>query len=204
MKQKTKIKKTVKKTFYEVFAPLTSTKIMLYAASPEELNDKTVKIDLTKSLRGKNLELKLRIKNENGSLTGLAESATLASSYVRKVVRKGTDYNEDSIAAQCRDMHVRIKPLLVTRRRVSKGILKTLRETARKHLLTYLKTRNAEEIFSEIIANKLQKQLAVKLKKIYPLALCEIRMFEILSPIKDSEREQTKEAPEDISQNTEE
>ena len=65
MKQKVKSKKVVKKMFFEVSAPLISTKIQLYASSPQELNNRTVKIDLTKSLRGKNLELILRIKNEN-------------------------------------------------------------------------------------------------------------------------------------------
>ena len=189
MKQKVKNKKAVKKSFFEVSAPLTSTKIQLYAPSPQDLNGRTVKIDLTKSLRGKNLELKIRVKNEGEKLIGIPESMKLASTYVRRVVRKGTDYSEDSIATACRDMEVKIKPLMVTRRRVSKKVLSALRESARKQLISHLKTRDAEEIFSEIIANKLQKQLAVKLKKIYPLALCEIRMFEILGPATKTKEE---------------
>ena len=120
MKQKVKSKKVVKKMFFEVSAPLISTKIQLYASSPQELNNRTVKIDLTKSLRGKNLELILRIKNENEKLIGVPESVNLVSSYVRKIVRKGTDYSEDSFEANCRDFQVRIKPLMVTRRRVSR------------------------------------------------------------------------------------
>lgn len=200
MKQKVKTKKVVKKTFFEVSAPLVSTKIYLYAATPEELDNRTVKIDFTKSLRGKNLELLMRVKNRDGSLEGIPESVKLASSYVRKVVRKGTDYSEDSFETPCRDFQTRIKPLMVTRRRVSKTILAALRESAKKQLETHLKTRNAEEIFSEIISNKIQKQLAIKLKKIYPLALCEIRMFETLGPAKEqpktteekTENEQTK------------
>ncbi|MFH1802210.1 MAG: hypothetical protein ABH864_02035 [archaeon] len=193
MKQKVKNKKAVKKVFFEVSAPLTSTRIHLYASSPQELEGRTIKIDLTKSLRGKNLELKMRIKNEKEGLVGIPESAKLASTYVKRIVRKGTDYSEDSILASCRDLEVRIKPLMVTRRRVSKKILAALRESARKQLISHLKTRDAEEIFSEIISNKLQKQLAVKLKKIYPLALCEIRMFEVLGKIKETEKEEPEE-----------
>lgn len=185
MKQKTKVKKAVKKMFFEVSSPLISTRIQLYAASPQELDNRRVKIDLTKSLRGKNLELIIRVKNENDKLIGIPESASLVSSYVRKVVRKGTDYSEDSFETPCRDFQVRIKPLMVTRRRVSRTVLASLRETAKKQLIAHLKTRNAEEIFSEIISNKIQKQLALKLKKIYPLALCEIRMFEIIGPAKE-------------------
>lgn len=190
MKQKVKNKKAVKKVFFEVSAPLTSTKIHLYAATPQELDGRTVKLDLTKSLRGKNLELKIRIKNEKEKLIGIPESMKLVSTYVQKVVRKGTDYSEDSITAQCRDFEVRIKPLMVTRRRVSRKVLAALRESARKQLISHLKTRDAEEIFSEIITNRLQKQLAAKLKKIYPLALCEIRMFEVLGAVKEQPKEE--------------
>lgn len=181
MKQKVKSKKKgAKKRFFEVLAPLTSTKIQLYSASEEELVGKTIKLDLTKILRGKSLEIKFRIENDNGKLTGVPESAELAISYIRRVMRKGTDYSEDSFEAETRNAIVRIKPLLITRRRVSRGVLRALREEAKKFLLAYVKTRNTEELFSEIMTNKLQKQMALKLKKIYPLALSEIRVFKIV------------------------
>jgi len=52
-----------------------------------------------------------------------------------------------------------------------------LRLTARQHLEVHLTTRTSKELFSEVMTNKLQKELSLKLKKIYPLALCEIRVF---------------------------
>jgi ribosomal protein S3AE len=172
-------KKNTKKSFYEVSAPLTATKISLYAASPEELEGKTVKIDLTKSLKGKSLELKMRVKKDKDSLFCDPESIELAGSYVRRMMRRGTDYCEDSFETECRDCFARIKPLMITRRRVSRAVLKSLRNEAKETISTYAKARTARELFSEIMANKLQKQLALRLKKIYPLALCEIRVFEI-------------------------
>ncbi len=181
MKQKVKTKKNIKKRFYEVSAPLISTKISLYGESEEFFDGKTVKIDLTKSLRGKSLELKFRIKNENGALIGTPESATLIMSYIKRVMKKGTDYCEDSFETECRDCKARIKPLLVTRRRVSRAILRSLREETKRFLEAHCKTRTAQEIFSDIITNKIQKQLSLKLKKVYPLALCEIRVFQVLN-----------------------
>lgn len=180
MKQKVKTKKGAKKTFYEVAAPITATKIHLYGPSPEALDGRTVKLDLTKTLRGKSLELKLRVKNDKEKLKAEPESVELSISYIRRVMRKGTDYCEDSFEAETRDKIVRIKPFLVARKRVSRSVLNALREAAKKHLVSYLKTRNAEELFSEIITNKLQKQLSLKLKKVYPLALCEIRVFKVI------------------------
>src|SRR3989338_4629406 len=180
---KQKIKKTTKKIFFEVDAPITATKIHLLSASPEELNGKTIKLDLTKNLRGKSLELKLRIKNNDGKLTAHPELLSLAVSYIRRVMRNGADYCEDSFRAETKDHTVTIKPLMLTRKRVSREILKTLRENAKKFLTGHLKTRSSYEIFSEIVTNKLQKDLSLKLKKTYPLALCEIRMFELGKPL---------------------
>jgi len=179
LKQKVKSKKTVKKSFYEVEAPLTATKISLYGASQEELVGKVIRLDLTKNLRGKNLELKLKVKNSEKGLYGEPVSVQLMTPYIKRAVRKGTDYSEDSFQIECKDCVARIKPLLITRRRVSRSILKALRENANKFLIAYTKTRDGEELVGEIISNKLQKQLSQKLKKIYPLSLCEIRMFVI-------------------------
>ncbi|MBU1988481.1 MAG: hypothetical protein KKD94_03305, partial [Nanoarchaeota archaeon] len=187
---KTKTKKSVKKSFFEIEAPITSTKIYLYAPSKEDLEGKTVKLDLTKTLRGKSLELKLRIKSSNEKLQAFPESVELMGSYIRRAMRKGTDYSEDSFETECKDSLVVVKPLIITRRRVPRAVLRALRENAKKHLIAHIKTRNAEEIFSEIVSNKLQKNLAVKLKKVYPLALCEIRVFKIIKPLEKKEEKE--------------
>jgi len=187
-----KSKKSAKKSFFEVTAPLTSTKIQLYSASAEELVGKTIKIDLTKNLRGKSLELKLRVKAVGDSLVGIPESVELMNSYIRRVMRKGTDYCEDSFEAKTRDSIVRIKPLLIARRRVSRAVLKALREAAKKNLTAHVKTRTSDEIFSEIVSNKLQKQLSLQLKKVYPLALCEIRVFKVIKPL-EKKKENSKD-----------
>ena len=67
MEQKVKTK-GVKKSFYDIEAPMTAVKISLYGGSAEEFEGRVVTLDLTKSLRGRNLELRMRIKNENGKL----------------------------------------------------------------------------------------------------------------------------------------
>lgn len=186
LKNKTKQKKIVKKSFFEVTSDITATQIELYAGSKEELVGKTVKIDLTKNLRGKALELVLRIKKENDSLFGEPEKLELAGSYVRKAMRKGADYCEDSFEAECRDFLLKIKPLLITRKRVTRNILKELRNNTKKIIEPYIKTRDLKETFSDVISNKLQKQLVTRLKKIYPLALCEIRVLQVIKPLEES------------------
>ena len=63
-KVKVKAKRGAKKSFYEVKAPLTAAKIHLYSTSSEELDGRIVKLDLSKSLRGKAFELKLKVKKK--------------------------------------------------------------------------------------------------------------------------------------------
>ena len=156
----TKAKKNIKKDFFEVKAPLTATKILLYGSSAEELDGKVVKLDLTRSLRGKSLEIQFRVKADGEKLEGVPMQTVLIGSYIRRMMRRGVDYVEDSFEAECRDFVVRVKPFFITRRKVSRAVRNNLRETAKKFLLGHLKARDAEEIFGEIISNKLQRQLA--------------------------------------------
>ncbi len=194
MKQKLKVKAGVKKAFFDVDVPLTALKVSLYGSSLDEFDGKAIKLDLSKSLRGKNLELKMKVKKEDNKLKAEPVSMALIGSFIRKTMRRGTDYVEDSFDAECRDYIVKIKPFMITRMRVSRAIRKAIRDNARKYLLSYLKLRTSKEIFSEIITNKIQKGMAIKLKKIYPLALCEIRVFELKK--EKSPEEKTKQETE--------
>lgn len=172
-------KKISKKTFFEVKAPITSTKIFLYGNSKQELEGKIISLDLTRSLRGKSIELKLKVKNENDSLTSEPISLELVGSYIRKMIRAGTDYVEDSFIAECKEGKAIVKTFMITRNKVSRAVRAELRDSARKFLEAHFRTRNLQEIFTEILTNKIQKDLSLKLKKVYPLALCEIRFFKI-------------------------
>jgi len=175
-------KKTVKKSFFEVKAPITSTKIYLYGASPEALNGKVVSLDLTRSLRGKSLELKMKVVVNGSELSAEPVSLELMGSYIRRMIRNGIDYVEDSFITEAKDSKVIIKPFMITRNKVSRAVRRELRNLAKSHLESYLKNRSVKELFTEITTNKIQKELSLKLKKIYPLALCEIRFFKIIEP----------------------
>lgn len=175
-----KQKKGAKKKFFPVETQFTSAKVNLYAYAPEDLNGNVIRLDLTKALRGKSFELRLKVNEKNGSLTTSPLSLQLFQGYVKRAVRKGTDYVEDSFETKSKDNILRIKPLLITRKRVSRNVLKALRELTQKTISAHCQIRDSKEIFDEIITNKLQKILSIKLKKIYPLALCEIRAIHIL------------------------
>jgi len=184
--------KLEKRSFFDVETSATASKISLYAASAEDLNGRIVTIDLTRNLRGKGFEMKLRIKNEAGKLTGEPVCLQLVGSYVRRMMRKGSDYVEDSFYAESKDGKILVKPYLITRHKVSRGVRKALRNLTKETLLAHIATRKFKDVFNEITTNKIQKDLSVKLKKIYPLALCEIRVLELVESSRKPESTEEK------------
>lgn len=159
---------------------MTAAKIQLYGSSEEALEGKVVKLDLTRSLKGKNFELRMKVIKKENVLEAEPVSIELIGSYIRRMMRTGIDYIEDSFAAELRDGKARAKPFMIARNKVSRAVRRELRNNAKKFIQEYLKTRTAKEIFNDIITNKIQRELFVRLKKVYPLALCEIRVFELI------------------------
>jgi ribosomal protein S3AE len=179
IKNAPKVKKGAKKSFFEIRAPMTATKIQIYGASEDEIVGKVVKLDLTRSLKGKNFELRMRIAKKENVLEAEPISLGLVGAYIRRMMRTGIDYVEDSFVAECKDAKVRVKPFMIARNKVSRAVRRELRNSSKKFLEEYLKARTAKEGFNDVMTNKIQKELFVRLKKVYPLALCEIRTFEL-------------------------
>ena len=177
-----KTKKIIKKKFFEVQIPLTASKVKLYATNESELDKKIIKLDMTKNLKGKNVELKARVSHKDGKTESEIISLILLPSYIRRIMRRGIDYIEDSFKTSCRDAELIIKPFMITRNHVSRSVRREIRNTARKFLESRIKIKSSLEIFSEIMTGKLQKTVSMKVKKIYPLELCEIRWIEVIGP----------------------
>ena len=183
-----------KKRFFDVDMPILRKETQLQAYELKDLDRKLIKYDLTRILKGKSILLQLKVKVEGEKATSVPRELKLLSYYLRRMIRKGTNYVEDSFSTNCKNAQIRIKPFLITRRKVSRAVRKALRERVKEELVKYVKTKNSEEIFEEVLKNQLQKTLSLKLKKIYPLSLCEIRTLKVEKEIKqEKEIEQEKE-----------
>ena len=177
----------VKKKFFPIEIPLTNSTVELLAYNIESLDKRTIKLDLTRQLRGKSIEVVFQIKVEENKAVANPVKLTLLPFFIKRMLRKNISYVEDSFLAECKGAQIRIKPFLITRKKVSKEVRKSLREQAKQWLLDYAKDKSHKDIFSDIIGNRLQKPLSLKLKKIYPLALCEIRVLKI-EKLKEQEK----------------
>jgi ribosomal protein S3AE len=167
-----------KKKFFEVKIPIIGKETQMQAYEIEELNGRFLKYDLTRLLKGKSVMITLKVTVDKNEATSSPKKIEVMPYFIRRMVRKGTNYVEDSFDAESKDAKLRIKPFLITRRKVSRAVRKALREETKKELLEYIKEKNTLELFDEILKNQLQKRLSLKLKKIYPLALCEIRVID--------------------------
>lgn len=166
-----------KKKYIEIQTPiLNSTTRVL--GTIDSLSNKTIKIDLTRQLRGKGLTIKLKILNQKGTLVGIPNNIELSTHYIKRMMRKRVSYVEDSFKTKCADVQVTIKPFLITRKKVSKAVQKNLRNTTKEFITEYLKEKDFNQICHEILNGTFQKTMLPKLKKIYPLSFCEIRKFE--------------------------
>ncbi|MGD9276042.1 MAG: hypothetical protein PVJ67_02620 [Candidatus Pacearchaeota archaeon] len=198
-----------KKKFFEVDMPIIRKETQLQAFEPKELVDRIIRYDLTRMNRGKGMLLQLKVKSKDDKLTTIPTALQLMPYYLKRMVRKGTNYVEDSFSADAKDSVIRIKPFLITRRKVSRAVRKALRNKAREELTKYLKSKSSEKIFEEVLKNHVQKTLSLKLKKIYPLSLCEIRILKVEKFIKDKvenknmDEEKIENAAEEITKDVE-
>lgn len=182
---------------------MSRTKIELIGNTLEEIEGKTIKLDLTRQLKGKSVEATVKIKLEKDKLVANPIKIKLMPYFIRRMIRKRISYVEDSFETPSQNSMLKVKPFLITRKRVSKAVRKTLRNKAKNWLEDYIAEKKDNEIFNEILANKLQKLLSLVLKKTYPLSLCEIRLLEVKRPLNPEEVPKIKKKVEVLRENDE-
>jgi len=186
---------TKRRKFIDVEIPLIRSKIELIANSPKEVENKTIKLDLTRQLKGKSVEVVVKVKLEENKPIAEPEKIKLMPYFIRRMIRKRISYIEDSFLVPSQESMLKIKPFLITRKKVSRAVKKTIRNKCKNWLEDYVAEKKDQEIFNEILSNKMQRPLSLYLKKTYPLSLCEIRILEKIRPLRPEEIPKIKEKP---------
>ncbi|MEM4703121.1 MAG: hypothetical protein QXP53_01415 [Candidatus Pacearchaeota archaeon] len=170
----------LKKKFFDVELENLNLKISVLARDINDLKGKTITYDLTRILKGKNCEAKFRVKElQEGVPFAEIYSFVILPTFIRKMIGRNISIVEDSFFCKCQDAGLRIKPFLITRKKVHRRIRAFLREKARDFIMKSVSEMSRKKFFQEILSSSLQKNLSKKLKKIYPLAVCEIRMAKV-------------------------
>ena len=191
-----KQKKQIKKKFFTASVPILNKEIELYGIDIKSFDKQFVKIDLANELKGKGAHLRLKIEADTTAVCHPVE-LKLISSYLRRVMRKGVDYSEDSFITECKDHKIRIKPFMITRNRVTKRVLRGLRNKAKEDLEKYVKDKTFDKIVADVISGKVQRELMLSLRKVYPLSLFEIKFIGIDDRVEYSEANEIEEEKND-------
>jgi len=168
-----------KKKFYNVEMPLIGKTTQLQAYEVKDLDGRFIKYDLTRIFKDKSMIITLKTKVDGDEVSTTPKELRILPYYLRRMVRRGTNYVEDSFSTNTKNAQVRIKPFLVTRRKVSRAVRKALRNKTKEELIAWAGELSLDELFEETLNGKFQRELGAKLKKIYPLSLCEIRVLKV-------------------------
>lgn len=178
---------TRRRKFQEVEVPFIKSRIELLGENISEIEGRNIKMDLTRQLRGKSVEVIIKVINQNGKPVAIPIKLKLMPYFIRRMIRKKISYVEDSFLVPSQESMLVLKPFLITRKKVSRAVRKALRNRTKNWLEDYISQLSDKEIFDDILSNKLQKNLSLVLKKTYPLSLCEIRILEINRALNQSE-----------------
>lgn len=174
-----------KKKFFSVEVPLTGEPVEVQAFDIDGVNGRNLKLDLTRMFKGKGVEAGFNISVKDDKAVASPRMMRLLPYFIRRIIRKRTSYVEDSFVVLCNDGSLRLKPFLITRKEVSRTVRNALRLATQEYLRDYCKDKSVDEVFSDVLQGRLQKPMLARLKKVYPLALCEIRHIELEKAKKD-------------------
>ncbi|MDP2908881.1 MAG: hypothetical protein Q8N77_03670 [Nanoarchaeota archaeon] len=175
--------KKQKKTWFSIVSPKEFGNYIVGetpASEPQSLIGRSVQVNLMTVLndpKKQNVQLTLKIKSlrENTAITETIRYELLPS-YLKRMMRKGRNKIEDSFIAQTKDnINARIKPIMITKTKTQRSKLSLLRKLTREFLIERIKTQNFTEVVNDAISTKLQRELRDKLKKTYPLVVCEFK-----------------------------
>jgi ribosomal protein S3AE len=181
-------KKKGKKHWYTVVAPkqFQSTKLgETCAYSVASLHGKTLKANLmtlTNDPKRQSVTLSFRIKEvvNNNCVTDITTYA-INNTHIKRLVRKASNKLEDSFLVKTKDgVTYKIKPILLTRHKANKSTLTAIRKKTQETMRQFVASMDSRDIFTQLITHKLQMETKNTLKKIYPIAVCEIKSFTLV------------------------
>lgn len=156
-----------------------------YVPSSDLLMGRTVSANLanlTGDIRQQSITLKFLVNSMEGE-TGVADviGYSMASSAIRRIVRRGSDRIDESFPCETSDgQKVQIKPMLITKTITNSAVHHSLRKALLGSLAKQVKLHTFNSLINEIITSKLQMALKTELKKIYPLKGVEIKSVWLL------------------------
>lgn len=181
--------KKKKKHWYSVHATAQFQNLKLgetLAYTPQEIIGKVLKINLmtlTNDPKKQAVTLSFKIHEVNHTTgTALLTGYALNSAHLKRLVRKASNKIEDSFFVVTKDnLTFRIKPIIFTRYQVSNSLLTALRKKTQEIMQNAIRELPSVDVFTSLISNHLQMETKGALKKLYPISICDVKTFTLVS-----------------------
>jgi len=158
--------------------------------------------NLTGEYQKQNMHLTFLITGaKDGKLTTGIIGYKISPFAVKKMTRRKRSKIDISFPAKTSDgKNFRVKLIAVTRNRAKGSAAAALCNSLKLNTITEIAKLTYDEFFNEVLKHKLQKDLQGSVKKIYPVAACELRYVKYVPTKKEKEQllsaEPAKEAAE--------
>lgn len=149
---------------------------------PSELIGKKIKVNLmsiTNDPKKQSVNVVFKIREVKGEqVTAELIGYETNQAHVKRLVRKACAKIDDSFVLDGKDGKYRVKPIIITRYKIQRGMITEMRRIMREVLGASFKDSEKWPIFLAAISNKMQMELKNSLKRISPIAISEIRVLE--------------------------
>ena len=183
-KEKEKIKKK-KKKWYTILASSEFNKQVIaetISSDPKSLIGRTIKfslMNLTREIKHQNIKIIFSINsvNENNALTEVV-GYELVPSFIKRITRTGREKIDNVNTYETKNnIKLVLKLLIMTKSKTKRSILSNLRHKSKEFLTAKIQKQDYSELITSLITYTLQKELKSTLSKIYPVAVCDIRVL---------------------------
>ena len=99
---------------------------------------------------------------------------------IKMAIRKNQDRVDGRYPLKTKDATIIIKPLMITRRNVTNSVKTALRKACKEEFKKALSKISTDEMFKQLIIQKIQREIKKILAKVYPLKAVEIKKATIM------------------------
>jgi ribosomal protein S3AE len=128
-----------KKKFHNIDIEILNFPTQIYCEDLEETVGKIIAFDMTRLLKGKSCEAKLIVDKLPGGYLAKFKKLRILPFYIKRLVRKNTSYVESSFVIDLKEDALKIKPFLLTRKKVHRKVRKALRDSAQSLINSLIK-----------------------------------------------------------------
>jgi ribosomal protein S3AE len=186
---KSKVKKVKRKYPVEIVAPEYLESVKLGKSQTVDLQaflGKAIKINMmyvTGNVKNQNIRLTFRVVEvDSGKALTVLSKYEQIPYYLGRFIKAGSNLIEDSYEFESKDKKkILIKPMMVTKNKVSRTVLSSLRLKSRELFQKEISSKTYDEFIASLIGAKVQNSFRNELKKIFPLKTFEFKKVELLN-----------------------